>query len=238
MSRSIYLPRIQFSLVWLFAAVTAAAICALIARLCGWVESLGVGIAFVLAVVAVWVRGVPYSRLIRVTSGILAALCLWFVGVDWSWFINRCPHCASHWNVAEVRVFGLAIHTSNGPDHCPSLRLIAEDLGAPCPHEYARWHKWRLWGLVFPGPPFHNGTCCISGGDWYEHSDNRDVVRSMARQNPQLGPEFRRRVLLGHDHLYAQKFYADVKAAANPMGSATVAAAAAPLPTVLPNDDE
>jgi len=224
MSRSIYLPRIQFSLVWLFAAVTAAAICALIARLCGWVESLGVGIAFVLAVVAVRVRGVPYATAIRRTAGILAALIVWGVGVDRSVYIERCARCHGDWVVQEYRLFGRAVWSKRHDDPDDALRLVAEDLGAPCPHELSRWHGWRYWGLVLPARPFHSGTIGLSGLGWYDN-EKREIVRSLGRQHPELGVEFRDRVLINQDHAYWRKFCADLQALASAPAATSITAA-------------
>ena len=217
--------RFQFGLRWLFVAIAATAVCALVARQCGWIESLGVGIAFGLAAVALHLRGVGYWKAIRITSVIVAALIVWVVGAEYSVFRVGCEHCLSHWNVVEYRAFGVPVYVRKCPDHSPVLRQIAEDLGSPCPHQYRRFHLIRLWGFVYPHPCI-SGTCCLSGGDWYD-SEDRKAVRALARQNPDLGREFRDRVILAHDHVYAKKFYADLAAARHPASTPVLAGAKA-----------
>jgi hypothetical protein len=202
-------PVFQLSIRGLFAVLTAAAVCALVLRQCGWIESLGVGAALVLAGLVIRLRGREHSPMLRVGCGVLAGLILWVVGVDFSRFREGCDYCHSHWDLAEYRVFGCVVHTWKGANHSPTLSRIADDLGAPCPHEVTRWHKWRLWGIVFYASPFHNGTCCISDGGWYDERQ-RAVVRSLAQQYPDLGPEFRERVLLNRDYAFLQKFYANL----------------------------
>jgi hypothetical protein len=224
MSRSFGLPKIQFSLVWLFAAVTAAAICALVARQCGWVEAVGVGLAFVLTAVAIRLRGVPYSTVIRRAAGILAALIVWGVGVDWSVYIERCERCHSDWVVQEYRLFGRAVWSKRHDDPNDAMRLIAEDLGTPCPHDLSRWHKWRLWGLIVPARPFHNGITGLTGPRWYDNQ-MREIVRSRGRQRPELGIEFRDRVLINHDYVYWRKFCADLQAVASAPAAASTTTA-------------
>jgi len=181
-----------------------------IARQCGWIESLGVGLAFILAAIAFQLRANQHTQPIRWIAGIGAIIVIWAVGVDWSVFKEGCDQCRSHWNVFEFRFFGLPAYQWHGQDHSPTLRRIAEDLGAPCPHRFHRIHLIRAWGLVYPSPCI-SGTCCLDEGDWYDDKQ-RALARMLAERDPELGPEFRRRVLLGRDFVYLKKFYSDLKA--------------------------
>jgi len=191
----------------LFAATTACALCALVYRLTGGFETVVVAFAIVVCAVCVgkWKYRLYWLR------GILMAACaaaVWMVGVDYSEFREGCEHCGSHWSVGEARVFHQAIWTRKSPDHFPIWKMIAEDLGAPCPHHYERWHKIRLWGLIWPGPPWQNGTCCLSSKDsqtWYEEV-GRTRVKALAASDPEVAAEFRQRALQEQDLTYLRSF--------------------------------
>jgi hypothetical protein len=198
--------RVQFSLRWLFVIVAVVAVCAWVYRLAGLVESLGVSLGFILCGICLILPKFRFRRSLRGVLLATASLILWMVGIDYSLYWEGCEHCLSHWDVEEIRVFHQPVWSRQGDDHSPALRLTAEDLGAPCPHDYQRWHKWRLWGLFWPGPPFFNGTCCLTGGDWY-HGEIRGRVQSLAAQDPGLGEEFRKQGLLRHNPAYLQSFY-------------------------------
>src|SRR4051794_39146798 len=87
----------QFSLRWLFIAVTACSLCACIYRLTGWFETAAIAIALVLVGLCLsqWTRGHRWWRGGLVT---LSFLIVWMVGVDFSVFHVGCDHCWSHWD--------------------------------------------------------------------------------------------------------------------------------------------
>ncbi|HUE70279.1 MAG TPA: hypothetical protein VMP01_05265 [Pirellulaceae bacterium] len=201
--------RLQFSLRWLFVVVTAIAVCALVYRITGLVESIGVAVAFVLCGICINLPPLRFRRSLRGILLALAAGIVWMVGVDYSYFWEGCGYCRSHWNVEEVRVFHQPVWSRQSEDHLPSIRLIAEDLGAPCPHRYERWHLNRLWGFLLLGPPNINGTCCLAGGDWYVHAD-RDYVRAIGARDPKIGVEFQK-ALIEHDHKTLKRLLDEVR---------------------------
>jgi hypothetical protein len=200
-------PRLQFSLRWLFVVVTATALCALVYRLTGAVETAGVAVAFVLCGLCLKMPQCRHRGLLQGGLLAIATLILWIVGVDYSVFWEGCDHCNSHWDVEEIRIFHQPVLSRQGEDHSPSLRLIAEDLGAPCPHAYGRWHKWRLWGFFWPGPPFINGILSLSGGDWREDQDH---VRSLGRRDSKIGREFQS-ALIKQDYKTVSRLISDVR---------------------------
>lgn len=202
--------RVQFTLRRLFIFITAIGVCAAVFRITGWIETAGVTIAMCLATAA-W--ALPQFRYYVAARGGLVCLALatlWMSAVDFSWFREGCPHCDSHYDVLEYRVFRQAVWSRSGEDHCPSIRLIADDLGVPCAHHYERWQKWRLWGLFYPAP-CHNGICCMADLDWYVTAD-RARMRKMAADNPKLGPEFREQVFVKQNWTYLRRFIDDFNA--------------------------
>lgn len=203
------LPRLQFSLRWLFVIVAASAVCALVYRVTGAVETAGVAVSFLLCGLCLNLPMFRFRRSLRCALLAMATIIVWLVGVDYSRFQDRCVHCNSHWDVEEVRIFHQPVWSRTGKDHQPTLRLIAEDLGAPCLHDYQRWQYQRAWGFVLPGPPWVCGTCCISGGDWYVGED-RDYVRSLGARDPKVGEEFQS-ALLKHDYQTVRRLVSEVR---------------------------
>lgn len=192
--------RPRFTLRTLFAAITLFAIWAFVFRLTGVFESVIIGIATVVMSVCLSQRQ-QWSRWIRVPLLTLSALAVWMVGVDYSEFGINCDQCHHHWYEGEFRILGQPIWSRKSRDHFPILKAIAEDLGAPCPHVYERWHKIRLWGLIKPGPPFINGTCCLYDRSWNDEAAQarlRAHRRALAAQNPRLGKDFQQ-ALIAHD---------------------------------------
>jgi hypothetical protein len=182
--------RFQFSLRWLFLATAAAAATALVYRVAGRDEAIGVASACVLAALGWRFRA---HQFVKEVSFSMAAVVAWFSCIDFSWTVEHCRHCPSHWDVSEVRVLHRPVWSWRGPDHQSFHALVFEDLGSPCPHQVERWQKWRLWGLILPGE-FQNGTCCLDGeATWYT-SEVRQRVRELGRREPHLGEELREAV--------------------------------------------
>ena len=98
-------PRLQFSLQWLFVIVTKTAVCALVYRLTGLVETAGVAIFFVLCGVSLNMPPFRYRKLLRGILLALATVIVWTDSVDYSYFWEGCEHCHGHWNVEEIRIF-------------------------------------------------------------------------------------------------------------------------------------
>jgi hypothetical protein len=144
-------------------------------------------------------------RLIIGLAVFVAAAVAWFFAVDWSVFEEECPDCGYGKWVEQYRVFGFPVHERTKEE--PALRQrVAADLGVPCEHPgLVRWHKYRLRGLCYRGPPWISGITRLWADDsWYDDSA-RARLRVMAEANPELGPDFERRVLREHDWDYWHK---------------------------------
>lgn len=200
--------RAQFNLRWLFTVITLCALCAFVYRLTGPYETAFIAIALTLLVASLklWKGRAIWLRSIMLT---VAGVMIWMAAIDLSFFHEGCGHCNSHWHRGELRLLHQPFWSWKGRDHFPTLKLIAEDLGAPCPHDYQRTHLLRFWGLWWPGSPFINGTCCLATKDWYDNA-TRQRVRELAVGDPDLGNEFRQRGVLDHDRDFLREFFAKV----------------------------
>jgi len=145
------------------------------------------------------------KRLI-LAAALVALTVLWFLAVDWSWFVDDCPSCGLGRDVAQYRVFGIPVHERAREYHTP-LELVARDLGVACSHpEMTRWHKHRWWGLCICAYPRINGINGLtSDASWYDETVAAKV-RQLGRANPSLGNEFARRALEERDMDYWKAF--------------------------------
>src|SRR5437867_5052683 len=94
-------------------------------------------------------------RYLIVVSLALFALGFWFLGVDRSWFVERCPTCGYGRDARQFRVFTIPLHERT-QYYVTLLQKVAADVGAPC--NYAgleRYHKHRCLGL------------CICACSWF-----------------------------------------------------------------------
>jgi hypothetical protein len=199
---------LQFNLRWLFAATTLCALCAFVYRLSGPYETAFIAVALILlpACAKLWKGRAIWLRSILL---MVPVAMIWMAAFDLSYFHEGCSHCNSHWYRGELRVLRQPFWSWKGKDHFPIYRLIAEDLGAPCPHDYERTHLMRLCGFWWPGSPFINPTCCLTGRDWYDEPA-RQRVRELAANDPALSAEFQQRGLLEHDRSFLLEFFGKV----------------------------
>lgn len=129
---------------------------------------------------------------------------LWFIAVDWSWFVDRCPDCAYDRDVAEYRVFGIPVHKD--VREYPSIaQRISIDIGIGCSHPRSeRWHKHRWWGLCICKYPCFNGLFRLTGDDsWYTETVS-SKLSALADRDPSIRKEFAVRVLQDHNWAYIQ----------------------------------
>jgi hypothetical protein len=207
--------RPQFSLRWLFAVTTAIAVCAFVFSLTGLLETILVAIAIAHVGVGVHLTW-PLARRMAFAWGAMVG---WFAVMDYSCFWEGCDHCHSHWFVTEVRVLHRPVWSRPYEDHSPLLGRVADDLGAPCPHEFTRWRVWRFWGCVWPQVSW-SGTCCIATEDEWYSPEVREQVRAIGRQDPALGREFQR-ALVDRNHLCVKRIMQKIRkdaTASNPDG--------------------
>jgi hypothetical protein len=142
-------------------------------------------------------------KYVIIAAASLPALALlWFTGVDWSWFVDRCPDCGYDRDVAVYRVFGIPVRKTVYEYPSPAQR-ISIDLGVGCSHpRIQHWHKHRWWGLCICRSPCVNGSLRASSDDsWYT-----DIVSSklaaLADRDPSIRDKFAVRVLQDHDWAY------------------------------------
>jgi hypothetical protein len=136
---------------------------------------------------------------------------LWFVAVDECGITELCNHCRSERHLRQYRVFAF-VTSETVDEYRTPVSLIAQDLGAPCPHEYERVPVYRMWGLLYYISAGPCGLFGLAGEDWYdEHAAG--IVRSRGQACPELAEEFRRRVLLDHDPEYSSRFIDELREA-------------------------
>jgi hypothetical protein len=190
--------------------VATVAVAAFLSLACstGYVEASGTAVA--IGMMGLAIRWPRRGRLIllRAAVGMLALGVLWFVAVDRSLFVENCGCCHTSWYISQYRVYGVPIREET-ITYQTTFARIAEDLGVPCPHELRRWHKYRFWGLLHCASPAISGTLRLDGPDWYDER-KAQVVRLMARSDPDSAEEYRQRVLLNFDQPYWRRFLPDV----------------------------
>ncbi|WP_417389547.1 hypothetical protein [Gimesia sp.] len=141
------------------------------------------------------------SKIVRV-SLILFLGVVWFIAVDWSWFVHDCPDCWHGEDTAQYRVFTVPIHTTVYKDSSV-IQQVATDLGKPCMHpNMESWHKHRRWGLLFCKSPCINGIYRLTGeSTWYDQAAAAKIV-ALSERKPSLKTEFHDRVFIKHDYKF------------------------------------
>jgi hypothetical protein len=120
------------------------------------------------------------------------------LGVDRSWFVERCPDCDHYEDVIELRIFTIPVHRERSIDEGMKER-VAIDLGVPCIHPHLdRWHKHRYWGLLVCAAPCINGVIRIVGDDWYDKAAAAKA-RRLAASDPSISARFQIEVLSHHN---------------------------------------
>ena len=143
-----------------------------------------------------WVRR---NTWFTVTAVFALIVVLWFVGVQRSVYLRRCPRCGSYTVRVVVSVFGVGI--SENRLHSDSMiEEIARDLGVPCRHVQARQIRLRRqWGLLICACPCRDGTFALSGNKSEYTPQMKRRAIEIGRKNPDLAHEYFRRVIVGRD---------------------------------------
>jgi hypothetical protein len=130
----------------------------------------------------------------------LALTAIWFLAVDWSWFVEDCPDCMTSRDIGVYRVFGIPISTTT--DYYRTVfDLTLADLGVPCTHKDAdRWHKHRWWGLVVCRCPCINGIDGLIGNDEIPQRVISATMQELARGDPTFAVTLHDRVVDDHDY--------------------------------------
>lgn len=140
------------------------------------------------------------SKKVRVAIILFLGI-IWFIAVDWSWFVHDCPDCWHGEDTAQYRVFTATIHTTVY-EYPSVMQQVATDLGKPCMHpNMESWHKHRLWGLLFCKSPCINGVYRLSGSPWYDQSAAKKII-ALGDREPSLKTEFHDRVFIKHDYKF------------------------------------
>lgn len=147
-------------------------------------------------------------RILIIFASLLSGTSLWFLAVDSSWFVESCIWCGMSRDELQYRVFTIPVH-GEVFEFRTIPQLVAEDLGAPCPHHIRRWHKHRWWGLCYCARPCIDGIYRLVGDEWYGEKHSR-FVKELAENNPSLRKEFQR-ALLSEDRRYIVDFVGTIR---------------------------
>ena len=185
----------RFSIKTLLAVVTACCVAFAAMHVAGFWVAIGVLMSALLLRWAIVSPRKGYYVVLRFTSGLLSLVVIWFLAVEWSWFVWECPDCLSNKEICEYRVLGLTI-SGKTHDYTSTHGIVLSDLGVPCPHaNAASWHKHRLWGLVFCICPCWNGTLGLSSDNsWYSNSVRRSILER-GRSDPSFADEVYRQTV-------------------------------------------
>ena len=139
---------LQFRLHSLFVITLTAAVFLGIAQTAGYVVAAGIVVAIFLLRWAIWYRRRGRFIYLRIGSAVFALVAIWFLAVDWSWFVADCPDCGYGRDIAQYRVIGIPVCTR--VQEWPSAtQLKSHDLGVPCEHrKLETYQKQRHWGLI------------------------------------------------------------------------------------------
>jgi hypothetical protein len=194
----------RFKLKSLFVAVLLGCIYLGFAQTAGYWVMLG----FVLAGCSLaWAvcsrqRGVFFA--LRLTVGLAAIIIIWFLAVDWSWFVEDCPDCHLSRDNTSYRLLGIPIHTKVH-DVTSVVDFTLTRLGVPCRHRrMERWHKHRWWGGLMCACPCINGISGFTG--LIEDDEYREMVANKMQQHAHEDPRFASdlydHVITKHDYKY------------------------------------
>ena len=145
------------------------------------------------------------ARIILLGGILVGPALLWFLGVDSFVFSEQCEQC--HWGrtVGQIRFLRFPVWQKTVEHHHP-WEWIARDLGVPCRHQrLRRWETQRHWGLLIPDDRYHDVLVFVQHSGWYGPA-HAQAAREMARQDPNLGAEFRLRALQQQDLDYWREF--------------------------------
>jgi hypothetical protein len=164
-----------------------------------WI-ALGSTAAFIALAWAIFSARRGRMWIVRWLVGAGALTAIWFLAVDWSWFIEDCPDCLSSRDIGAYRVFGIPVSTAIDEDRTV-FDLALADLGVPCTHQHAeRWHKHRFWGLVICRCPCINGIVGLTGDDLIPPEVISAKMQELARNDPKFAANLHDRIVDHHDY--------------------------------------
>jgi hypothetical protein len=192
----------RFKLKSLFVAVFLACIYLGFAQTAGYWVMLGISLAGCGLVWAVGSRRRGIILPLRLAVGVTGLIIVWFLAVDWSWFIEDCPDCRLSRDIAEYRLLGISVRADI--DDSPSvIGYTLARLGVPCPHpRMERWHKHRWWGGLVCACPCINGISVLAGGDGEFRETVAKKMEQHAREDPGFASDLYDHVIASHDYKY------------------------------------
>ena len=190
----------QFTLRSALKATLVLALYLGMAQTAGYLVAAGI----LLALLVLWgaIRWRRRGRVLwlRVGAGVFALTAIWFLAVDWSWFVMVCPDCNHYEGIEQYRILGIPIHTHMRHNQ-DTAELILEDIGAPCEHANGHpWHKHRYCGLLIPACPYINGIYRLSGDSNRYTAEMAERVRRAGKEDPRSGPELHDLIVEKHDY--------------------------------------
>jgi hypothetical protein len=171
-----------------------------IAQIAGYWVTAGVYLAFALVAWSLLSMRRRAFIVVRLVSGTIGLAAIWFLVVDWSWYVDYCPDCLSVRHIVQYRILGYPVHCM--VDKSPTIiEQVLADMGAPCHHDRMQhWHKHRWWGLLFCGWPCWNGILSLAGDDDLYTQELSARLRERGRTDPAFAAELHRRVVGLHDY--------------------------------------
>jgi hypothetical protein len=147
--------------------------------------------------------------LLRLVVGVIGLISIWFLAVDWSWFIEDCPDCLDGRDVAEYRLLGIPVCT-DVQERQSTFSFTLGRLGVPCLHlNRDRWHKHRLWGGFVCMCPCFNGISGLVSDEAFI-AMVADKMQQGAQNDPRLSQDLYDHVITRHDYKYFWKVYSNL----------------------------
>lgn len=205
----------RYSLKKLLAAVTVCGVVLSVAQTAGYLVAVSVTICVYLLVWALRSKRFGWMLLPRSFVGIVCVVAIWFLAVDWSWFIWGCSDCRSSEHICQYRLLGVPIYRDYYDEDVliSIFATVLKDLGKPCQHvNSGTWQKHRHWGLSVCAFPCWNGTLGLIGTEsWYTESI-AERVREKGRGDPEFAAEaFHQVVILDNPSFIWDACLADVR---------------------------
>ncbi len=147
----------------------------------------------------------------RIVAGSAALAALWFLAVDWSWFVWRCDDCGLLRETYQYRVLGRSVSSEQWEGNRLTSWALS-DLGVPCLHRDSHeWHKHRWWGLGYCAGPCWNGTHALLGDDSRYSEAVSLRATELGRSEPDFAREvYRKRIVERDAGFFWDVFMADV----------------------------
>ncbi len=92
---------LQFRMRSLFVLILATAVFFGVAQTAGYGVAAGIVVAISVFAWAILCRRRGRFSYLRISSAVFGLVAIWFLAVDWSWFLEHCPDCDCHTDIAQ-----------------------------------------------------------------------------------------------------------------------------------------